>query len=81
MPDPATGTKECPVCGMEYDRQLIVERGDQWNDLFPGTPLDFFSRYQRRCAGRYDEQRDTTVPERKRAVYFHEGEKSSPFGR
>ena len=63
----------CPVCGQEYDQRIVVERGDTWSDVFAGTPLSFFRRYQRRCATQYDIEEDTTRSKSQRVVYFHEG--------
>ncbi|WP_227377373.1 hypothetical protein [Haladaptatus halobius] len=68
----ASDANECPACGTEYDQQIIVERGDRWDDLFPGSPLDFFIRYRRRCTAPYDVDADRQLPERERAIYFHE---------
>lgn len=74
MPGRTTDDASCPVCGEEYDQRLVVERGDRWADLFPGSPLDFFEEYRRRCAARYDAERGTTLSGGERAVYFHGGE-------
>lgn len=63
----------CPICGQEYDQRVVVERGDGWSDVFAGTPLSFFKRYQRRCTSRHDVAEDAQLPSGKRAVYFHEG--------
>jgi len=61
----------CPVCGEPYAQRIVVERGDQWADLFPGTPLDFFRRYRRRCAAQHDVTVDRQRSEDQRVVYFH----------
>jgi hypothetical protein len=66
---------ECPVCGEAYAQRVVVERGDRWADLFPGTPLDFFERYRRRCAADYDAESERERAEGERVVYFH-GERS-----
>lgn len=63
----------CPICGQPYDQRVVVERGDGWSDVFAGTPLSFFKRYQRRCTSIQDVERDERLPSNKRAVYFHEG--------
>jgi rubredoxin len=63
----------CPVCGQAYDELVVVERGDGWSDVFAGTPLSFFKRYQRRCTSVRDVERDRQLPGDRRAVYFHEG--------
>ena len=67
-----TDERRCPVCGESYDRRLVVERGDRWADLFPGSPLDIFATYERWCTARYDDQTDTRLPERKCAVFLHD---------
>lgn len=79
MPDATSSTNDCPLCGEPYDQQIVVEQGMRWEDLFPGTPLDFFKRYERRCTSRYDAEEDDQLPERKRAVYFHTGHTHRPF--
>lgn len=61
----------CPVCGQPYDQRIVVERGDRWGDLFAGSPLDYFSRYRRRCSDRRDVECDEVLGEDSRAVYFH----------
>lgn len=65
-------TMQCPICGEPYDRRVIVERGDGWDDLFPGEPLAFFRRYRRRCSARYDVEAETRLDDDERAVYFHD---------
>lgn len=65
----------CPVCGEPYDQRIVVERGDRWSDLFPGTTLDFFQRYYRRCSAQQDVEADTTRPGRECVVYFHEADR------
>ncbi|MFB6171767.1 MAG: hypothetical protein ABEJ23_04485 [Haloarculaceae archaeon] len=65
--------RECPVCGQQYEERIVVERGDRWADLFPGTPLDFFQRYRRRCAAQVDVERETQRSDAERVVYFHGG--------
>lgn len=67
-------TTQCPVCGEPYDQRIVVERGARWDDLFPGTPLDFFRRYRRRCAAQYDVEREKELQGDERAVYFHDDE-------
>lgn len=62
----------CPVCGDGYARRIIVERGQQWDDLYPGSPLAFFRKYQRRCTTQYDSKRDARVAEDECTVYFHD---------
>lgn len=79
MSTTTSGTQECPRCGRPYEQQIIVEQGMQWDDLFPGTPLDFFKRYHRRCTAQYDATDDSHLTERKRAIYFHTGEDDSHF--
>lgn len=66
----------CPVCGDEFTQRIIVEWGQQWNDLYPGLPLAFFRQYPRRCTVQYDSKRDTTVAENESAMYFHDDEAS-----
>lgn len=51
----------------------MVERGDRWGDIFPGTPLDYFRRYRRRCAAQVDVETDTQHTDDRRVVYFHGG--------
>ncbi|PSP81507.1 hypothetical protein BRC81_00675 [Halobacteriales archaeon QS_1_68_20] len=63
----------CPVCGQEYDQRVVVERGDGWSDVFAGTPLSFFRRYQRRCTSQFDVESDSKRPGSECVVYFHEG--------
>lgn len=63
----------CPVCGEQYAERIVVEQGDRWADLFPGTPLDFFRRYRRRCAAQVDVERGTQRTDDERVVYFHGG--------
>ncbi len=65
---------DCPVCGEPYAERVVIERGLRWGDLFPGSPLDYFERYRRRCAADYDVERDRTVGEGERVAYFHAGE-------
>ncbi|WP_132058786.1 hypothetical protein [Halorussus amylolyticus] len=62
----------CPVCGQPYDERIVVERGDRWADAFGGQPLSFLKRYRRRCASRQDAERETTLGEGARVVYFHD---------
>jgi len=68
---PASDPEACPVCGQPYDQRIVVVRGDQWSDLYPGPPLSFFSKYQRRCATRQDVETGDTLDQNRRAVYFH----------
>jgi len=70
---PSSDEPDCPVCGETYAERIIVERGDRWADLFPGTPLDYFQRYRRRCAADYDGGADRELGDGRRAVYFHSG--------
>lgn len=63
----------CPVCGQEYDQRVVVERGDGWSDVYAGTPLSFFRRYQRRCTSQYDVESDSRHTAGECVVYFHEG--------
>lgn len=70
-------TTQCPVCGEPYGRRIVVERGDRWDDLFPGTALDFFRRFRRRCTARYDVETETELGDDERAVYFHGRERSA----
>ncbi|MEF8773866.1 MAG: hypothetical protein V5A23_05410 [Halobacteriales archaeon] len=63
----------CPVCGQPYDRQVVVERGDGWSDVFAGTPFSFFGRYARRCTSQQDVERDEQRPDSERVLYFHGG--------
>jgi len=63
----------CPICGQPYDQRIVVQRGDGWSDVFAGTPLSFFKRYQRRCTSVRDVEEDVQLSGDKRAVYFHEG--------
>lgn len=69
----STDVDSCPVCGQEYDQRVIVARGDGWSDVFAGTPLSFFRRYQRRCSSQYDVETDSQRASSECAVYFHEG--------
>lgn len=69
----STDDTQCPVCGEPYDQRVVVERGDRWSDLFPGTALDYFQRYRRRCSTQVDVEGETRLPGRQCAVYFHEG--------
>jgi hypothetical protein len=71
MPARTSDAEECPVCGASYDQRVVVERGDRWRDIFPGSPLDVMSRYPRRCAALYDEEDERQLRDRERAVYFH----------
>lgn len=61
----------CPICGTDYDQRIIIERGEQWSDLYPGTPFDFFTTYQRRCTAPYDSEQPSARATSKRVVYFH----------
>lgn len=70
--DRSSDASQCPVCGEPYDRQIIVERGDRWDDLFPGSPFAFFKRYRRRCTARYDDEAETELTDSERAIYFHD---------
>lgn len=70
-------TTQCPICGEPYDRRVVVARGDGWDDLFPGTPLEFFRRYRRRCTARYDVEMEARLDDDARAVYFHDRETSA----
>lgn len=63
--------QSCPVCGQSYDERIVVQRGDSWADLFPGTPLDYFRRYRRRCAAQVDVETDRQRGSDQRVVYFH----------
>lgn len=63
----------CPVCGEAYEERIVVEQGDRWGDLFPGTPFDYFQKYRRRCAAQADAERGTEVTGDERVVYFHGG--------
>lgn len=71
MPGRTSDDSRCPVCGQAYDQRIVVERGDQWGDLFAGSPLDFFGRYRRRCSARADVERDVQLGDDQCAVYFH----------
>ena len=79
MPRSTPDTDECPLCGKPYDQQIVIEQGVRWDDLFPGTVFDFFTRYPRCCTARYDVKDDTQLPEQKRALYFHTEQLDSPF--
>lgn len=70
---------DCPVCGETYDERIVVERGLRWQDLYPGTPLDFFQRYRRRCSTRYDAERDAPVGDDECVVYFHSDDQRAPL--
>lgn len=61
----------CPICGTDYDQRIIIERGEQWSDLYPGTPFDFFTTYQRRCTAPYDAEQPSARATSKRVIYFH----------
>jgi hypothetical protein len=61
----------CPICGTDYDQRLIIERGEQWADLYPGTAFDLVSTYQRLCTAPHDAERPTARATAKRVVYFH----------
>lgn len=74
---PSPDTTQCPICGEPYDRRIVVQRGDHWDDLFPGQPLAFFRRYRRRCTARYDVAAESRVSEDERVVYFHDREASA----
>jgi hypothetical protein len=65
--------ESCPVCGQEYDQRVVVERGDAWSDVFAGTPLSFFRRYQRRCSSQFDVETERERSGSECVVYFHEG--------
>ncbi|WP_101296459.1 hypothetical protein [Halegenticoccus soli] len=69
----------CPVCGEPYDRRVRIERGARWNDLYPGSPLDYFEEYPRRCAADYDVEADAELPGRERAIYLHAGRRGASF--
>jgi hypothetical protein len=73
MGRPTSDAERCPICGQAYDQRVVVQRGDGWSDVFAGTPLSFFKRYQRRCTARHDVEDDEDLPSDRRAVYFHEG--------
>jgi len=70
-----TDETRCPICGEPYERRLVVERGQQWGDIYPGSPLSFFTKYRRRCTGRNDVETDTVLSEGECAVYFHDAGK------
>jgi hypothetical protein len=61
----------CPVCGEPYEQRIVVSRGDQWSDLYPGTPFSFFRKFRRRCAARQDVETEEMLTDDQRAVYFH----------
>jgi rRNA maturation protein Nop10 len=67
----STDDESCPVCGEAYAERIVVERGDRWADLFPGSPLDYFQRYRRRCATDYDDRDGRELRDGRTAVYFH----------
>lgn len=69
----AQPSADCPICGEPYAERVVVERGLQWDDLYPGTPFDFFDRYRRRCSAAYDVERDRPVDDGEQVAYFHEG--------
>lgn len=73
MGRPTSDADRCPICGQSYDQRVVVQRGDGWSDVYAGTPLSFFRRYQRRCTSSQDVERDVQLPSDRRAVYFHEG--------
>lgn len=69
---PARGDSEiCPICGEPYDQLIVVARGDQWSDLYAGSPLSFFRKYRRRCTAGEDVETGETLTDGERAVYFH----------
>lgn len=70
---------DCPVCGREYDRRIIVERGDRWGDIYPGPPFSFFKKFRRRCTSIHDVETESKLTEDKRAVYFHDEGRSYGF--
>lgn len=63
--------KQCPVCGQEYAKQVVIDRGTPWTDLYPGSLFDYLTRYRRRCSARVDEDGDLMVREDKIVLYFH----------
>ncbi|WP_135667130.1 hypothetical protein [Halorhabdus rudnickae] len=71
MPSARSGSETCPICGEPYDRRIVVARGDQWSDLYPGTPLSFFRKYRRRCTAGEDVETGETLGEDQQAIYFH----------
>ncbi|GAA5064515.1 hypothetical protein GCM10025751_54200 [Haladaptatus pallidirubidus] len=79
MPALTPDTDECPICGKSYDQRIVIKQGIRWEDLFPGTPFDFFTRYPRRCTAQYDVEDNIQFSSNKRVIYFHTGESNSPF--
>ncbi len=69
----------CPVCGQAYDRRIVVERGDEWADLYPGSPFDFFNKYRRRCTADASLEPDANLGRDQRLVYFHGGRSGASF--
>lgn len=67
---------ECPVCGQEYAKQVVVERGTPWTDLYGGSLFDYLTRYRRRCSARVDEDGDPMVRENKIVLYFHDDKRN-----
>ena len=69
---PSTSDGErCPVCTEPYDQRVVIARGDQWSDIYAGTPFSFVRKYRRRCATRKDVETGETLTEGRQAVYFH----------
>lgn len=73
MPFRTSDGDRCPVCGESYDRRVLIARGDGWDDLYPGSPLEFFRKFGRRCSADYDAEADASVGGDEVAVYFHGG--------
>ncbi|MFC4356768.1 hypothetical protein ACFO0N_02265 [Halobium salinum] len=61
----------CPVCGEPFERRLLVERGDDWGDLYPGSPLEFFRKFDRRCSADSDVAGEYEVGSDALVLYFH----------
>lgn len=71
MTHPTPDGEGCPVCGEPYERRLVVERGDDWADLYPGSPVEFFGTFDRRCS--VDVEAGVGVGSDALAVYLHGG--------
>ncbi|MFC6725924.1 hypothetical protein ACFQE1_16435 [Halobium palmae] len=63
--------EHCPVCGEPYERRLVIERGDDWGDIYPGSPIEFFRKFDRRCSAEGEVERDPGVAGDALAVYVH----------
>lgn len=72
------GPDECPVCGQEYAKVVVIERGTHWKDLYQGTVFDYITRYRRRCTASINVEANEDrqqLSRDKKALYFHDDKK------